>query len=241
MLFAGAVGSDFFGEVALRQLQRDGVDTHLVRTVEAPTGCATIMVSSAGENIIAVAPGANVRARSDQVSEEMLCAETILVAQAKVSLAETAALIRRVRARGGTALLNLAPAVPIDPGLLAQVDLLIANEREAATIGSDPTQVAGRLRRGLVITRGGAGALALLADGSRIQVPALAIEPVDTTGAGDTFVGVLAAALDAELRLEIALRRASTAAGLACLAHGAQSAMPDTHAIDTAMNQLRLG
>jgi ribokinase len=138
-------------------------------------------------------------------------------------------------------LLNLAPAAPIDPGVFPQIDFLIANEREAVAIGSDPTRLARHLRRGLVITRGGAGALTFLADGSCAQVPALPIEPVDTTGAGDTFVGVLAAALDAGLRLEVALRRASAAAGLACLAHGAQNAMPDAHAIELATDRLGPG
>jgi ribokinase len=241
VVLAGAIGSDLFGTVALSLLRRDGVDTHLVRTVEAPTGCAAIMVSSTGENMIAVAPGANMRVRSEQVPEESIEAELVLVTQAEVPLAETDALIRRVRARSGTILLNLAPAVPIDPGVFPQIDFLIANEREAAAIGSDPTRAARHFRGGLVITRGSAGALAFLADGSRVQVPPLPIEAVDTTGAGDTFVGVLAAALDAGLRLEVALRRASAAAGLACLAHGAQNAMPDAHAIEIATNRLGPG
>jgi len=90
------------------------------------------------------------------------------------------------------------------------------------------------------VTRGAAGALAILHDGMRIEVPALAIEPVDTTGAGDTFVGVLAAALDLGSTLETALRRASAAAGLACLARGAQTAMPDDAAIAAAVGRLNL-
>lgn len=96
-------------------------------------------------------------------------------------------------------------------------------------------------RQALVITRGGAGAIAFLADGSRLEVPAMRIEPVDTTGAGDTFVGVLAAALDAGSELEPALRRASAAAGLSCLAYGAQSGMPERAAIDAAIGELPSG
>ena len=95
---------------------------------------------------------------------------------------------------------------------------MVANEGEAAATGSDPARLARRPRQGLVVTRGAAGALAILRDGVRIEVPALAIEPVDTTGAGDTFVGVLAAALDLGSPLEAALHRASAAAGLAGLA-----------------------
>ena len=240
VVLAGAVGADSFAGIALDLLRGDGVDTRLVRVVEQPTGCAAIMVSSEGENTIAVAPGANASARSDQVPDELLGAGTTLVVQMEVPPCETALLIRRLRTRGGCSLLNLAPAVPIDIALLEEIDLAVANEGEAATTGSDPEQLARRLRQGLVVTRGAAGALALLRDGIRIEVPALAIKPVDTTGAGDTFVGVLAAALDLGSPVEAALHRASAAAGLACLARGAQTAMPDEAAIAAAVGRLSL-
>jgi ribokinase len=240
VVLAGAVGMDSFAGIALDLLRGEGVDTRLVRVVEQPTGCAAIIVSSEGENTIAVAPGANASARSDQVPDEFLSTGTTLVVQMEVPPSETAMLIRRLRTRGGYSLLNLAPALPIDIALLEEMDLVVANEGEAAATGSDPEQLARRLRQGLVVTRGAAGALAILRDGIRIEVPALAIEPVDTTGAGDTFVGVLAAALDLGSPLEAALHRASAAAGLACLARGAQTAMPDGAAIATAVGRLRL-
>ena len=205
VVMAGAVGADPFAGVALDLLRGDGVDTRLVRVVGGPTGCAAITVSSEGENTIAVAPGANASVRSDQVPDELLCASTTLVAQMEVPPSETAMLIRRLRTRGGYSLLNLAPALPIDIALLGEIDLVVANEGEAAATGSDPARLALRPRQGLVVTRGAAGALAILRDGVRIEVPALAIEPVDTTGAGDTFVGVLAAALDLGSPLEAAL------------------------------------
>jgi ribokinase len=240
VMLAGVVGADSFAGIALDLLRRDGVDTRLVQVVEQPTGCAAIMVSSTGENMIAVAPGANARARSDQVPDELLGARTTLIAQMEVPPSETALLIGRLRARGGRSLLNLAPALPIDLSLLEEIDLVVANEGEAAATGLDPSQLAHRLRQGLVVTRGAAGALAILRDGIRIEVPALPIEPVDTTGAGDTFVGVLAAALDLGSTLETALRRASAAAGLACLARGAQTAMPNGAAIAEAVGRLSL-
>ncbi|HEX3410550.1 MAG TPA: ribokinase [Stellaceae bacterium] len=239
VLLAGAVGRDGFAAIALASLRRDGVDTRLVRQIELPTGCASIMVSAAGENIIAVAPGANMGVRCDWVSEDLLDTNTTLVAQLEVPPGETQALIRRVRRRGGRCVLNLAPALPIDLALLPEIDLLVANESEAATMSSDPMGIARRLRQGLVVTRGAAGARVFLADGSRLDLPALAIDPVDTTGAGDTFVGVLAGSLDLGASLEGALRRASAAAGLACLAHGAQTAMPGSAAIEAVL--LKLG
>ncbi len=238
VVLAGAVGADAFADIALELLRREGVDTRLVQVVEQPTGCAAIMVSKEGENLIAVASGANMSVRSGQVADELLGPDVTLVAQMEVPSGETEALIRRMRAHHGRVLLNLAPAFPIDPALLGEIDLVIANESEATTLGSDPARLAMRLRQGFVITRGAAGSVALLRDGMRLEVPALPIEPLDTTGAGDTFVGVLAASLDLGSTLELALRRASAAAGLACLARGAQTAMPDSAMIAAAVSRL---
>jgi ribokinase len=238
VMLAGAVGEDAFADAALALLQRDGVDLGLLRRGAQPTGCAAIMVGAMGENLIAVASGANAAAAASDVPDDLLGRGTILLCQMEVPAEATADLIRRAAARGATTLLNLAPAAPIDPDLFGAIDFLVANAGEAATLGDDPAQVARRLRQALVVTRGAAGAMAFVAAGNRLNVPALAIEPVDTTGAGDTFVGVLAAGLDQGLALPAALRRASAAAGLACLAHGAQTAMPDAAAIDAAVARL---
>jgi ribokinase len=236
---AGAIGTDSFADIALDPLRREGVDASLVCTVGQPTGCASIMVSAEGENVIAVAPGANASVRADQVPDELLSPDTTLVAQMEVPPRETEKLIRRLRARSGRTLLNLAPALPVDPAFLNVIDLVVANEGEAATIGPEPAWLAQLPRQALVVTRGAEGAIAFLRDGRRIRVPALSIEAVDTTGAGDTFVGVLAAALDLGATLEKSMRRASAAAGLACLARGAQSAMPGAAAIGAAVARLK--
>ena len=238
VMLAGAIGDDAFAEVALALVRRDGVDLGLLRRVPQPTGCAAIMVGATGENLIAVASGANAAASSAAVPDDLLGRGMILLCQMEVPAEETAALIRRAAAVGATTMLNLAPAAPIDPGLFGVIDVLIANAGEAATLGDDPARVARRLRQALVVTHGAAGATAFVADGSRLEIPALAIEPIDTTGAGDTFVGVLAAGLDQGLALPAALRRASAAAGLACLARGAQTAMPDAAAINAAVARL---
>jgi ribokinase len=235
---AGAVGNDAFADLALETMRGSGVDLALVRRVERPTGVALIMVDARGENLIAVAPGANREAAAASVPDSALGPETILVCQMEVPAAESWALIRRARAAGARTVLNLAPAAPIDPALFAEIDVLVANAGEAAALGADPAALARRLRQALVVTRGGDGSTAFLADGSRIETPALAIDPVDTTGAGDTFVGVLAAGLNRRLALPQALRRASAAAGLACLGRGAQSAMPERAAIEAAAARL---
>jgi ribokinase len=238
VMMAGAVGDDAFGDAALEILRRDGVDLGLVRRVGRPTGCAAIMVGQAGENLIAVAPGANSDAIAAAVPDALLGPDTIVLCQNEVPMAESAALLRCARSCGARTALNLAPAGQIAPGLQADLDLLVVNETEAATLGADPAMLAAQLRQALIVTRGAVGSTAFFVDDGRLDVPALAIQPVDTTGAGDTFVGVLAAALDQNLKLDAALRRASAAAGLACLAPGAQVAMPERAAINAALTRL---
>ena len=235
VIMIGAVGRDTFAGAALSLLRRDGVDLSLVAASDRPTGCASIMVDPKGENLIAVASGANFDVVADQAPSQLLGPQTTLVLQREVSIAENAIVITRARERGPRIVMCLAPAGPIAPAQLEDIDIMIANEGEAAILGSDAAR---RLRQALVVTRGAAGAVAYLADGSQIAVPTLPIIAVDTTGAGDTFAGVLAAGLDQGLELADALRRASAAAALACLAVGAQPAMPDRAAIDTAVARL---
>lgn len=231
----GAVGRDAFTETALSLLRRDGVDLSLVAVCDRPTGCATITIDMCGENQIAVSSGANLAVAAAQLPDRLLAPDTILVLQREVRTEENAAVIRRARERGARTVLSLAPAGPIAPARLEDIDIIVANEGEAATLGGEAAR---RIRQALVVTRGAAGAIAYLADGSTVSVPTLAIEPVDTTGAGDTFAGVLATGLDQALPLETALVRASAAAALSCLAVGAQSAMPNRAAIDVAVARL---
>ena len=235
----GAVGGDDFAEVALSGLRDAGVDLALVRRTATPTGCALIMVSMAGENLIAVASGANREAAAADVPDALLAPGSTVVCQMEVPAVENWALLRRARTAGARTILNLAPAAPVPSDAIDDIDILVANRGEALALGADLAAVARRLRQAFVVTHGAAGSRAFLCDGGDIDVPALPIAAVDTTGAGDTFVGVLAAGLDQRLALTAALRRASAAAGLACRAHGAQSAMPDAAAIDAAVKRLR--
>lgn len=232
--FVGAVGRDRFADAALALLREGGVDlTHLAH-VDRPTGCATIAVASSGENLIAVAAGANLSARAADVPDRLLGPETTVLLQLEVPLPEVTRLVERAKARGSRIILNLAPAAPLDAETLRRIDVLIANEGEAAALPHDAARTAAAFGLTVVVTRGARGASAYRADGSTIDVAALAVDAVDTTGAGDTFAGVLAAALDRGLPLAPALRRASIAAGLACRARGAQPSMPHRAAIDEA-------
>ncbi|HTW54781.1 MAG TPA: ribokinase [Stellaceae bacterium] len=231
----GAVGRDGFAEAALSLLRRDRVDLDLVATSLRPTGCATITVDPKGENQIAVSSGANLDVVAAQMPDRLLGPGTVLVLQREIPIAENAALICRARERGARIVMSVAPAGPIAPAQSEDIDIIIANEGEASAggLGSQP-----RPRQALIVTHGALGVVAYLSKGGEIVAPALPIEPVDTTGAGDTFAGVLAAGLDEGLPFDLALRRASAAAALACLAIGAQSAMPDRAAIDAAVARL---
>ncbi|HTY66529.1 MAG TPA: ribokinase [Alphaproteobacteria bacterium] len=246
--FYGCIGRDEFGRMARDSLAAAGVDVTGLREGVRPTGCAAVCTDAAGRNLIAVASGANLDARSEQVPDAVLRPDTTLVLQMECPSVEVAALIGRAKARGCRIVLNLAPALPLDGFVLQAVDVLVLNEGEAAAVaaahGIEAPEAAGLARRltgafgcTSVITLGSLGALAARA-GEVWSVGALPIEPVDTTGAGDAFTGVVAAALDRGLPLPEALHRASVAGGLACLAAGAQPSLPAVAAIERRLANL---
>ncbi|SDD59735.1 PfkB family carbohydrate kinase [Belnapia rosea] len=227
--FAGAVGADAMAEVALSGLREAGIDLSRLATVTAPTGCAAVCVDPAGRNQIAVGSGANRLASAAQVEAAALTPATTLLLQMEVPAEENAALIGRARAAGGRVVLNLAPAAPLPAAALRALSLLIANEHEAAWLASQLGCGTGAkaLHRALgidvAVTLGEAGAEFAGAAGA-VRVPAFPVTPVDTTGAGDAWCGVFAAALDRGLPMAAAMRRASAAAAIACTRPGA--AMP---------------
>lgn len=248
---AGAVGDDAFGRALSETLQREGVATDLVAIAARPTGIAMITVDPAGENAISVAAGANRSVAADAVPDAALTPDTTLLMQMEVRPEENWALIARARTRGVRTVLNVAPAAPVPAEALEALDVLVVNQHEALAVACHlglPTagtveETARRLadRAGLtcVVTLGGEGAMAV-ADGALWRVAALPVDPVDTTGAGDTFTGVFAAGLDAGLDLGAALRRASVGAALACRGWGAQESMPRAAAIDAALDGVPL-
>ena len=249
----GRVGDDDWGRFAVAVLAEEGVDlSHVGRSAE-PTGCATICVDAAGENAIAVASGANLTARADQVPDAWLAPGTWVVLQMEVPAAENWALIARARAAGVRVLLNVAPAAPVPAEVLGQVDVLAVNAGEARMLGELvglKGRTPGDVVRGLaeahdllcVATLGAEGALAagaLGADAGAWAVGALPVAPVDTTGAGDAFVGCLAVALGGGAPVPEALRFAAAGAGLACLEAGAQSSFARRDAILARVPEIR--
>ncbi|NDV86171.1 ribokinase [Aurantimonas aggregata] len=244
----GAVGDDALGRAVTANLAREGIDVAAIQTVPGRTGCAFISIDAAGENAITVASGANGRFTAKALDDERLDARSVLVLQMETPLAENLAAAAKARARGARVVVNLAP-VPrqLDAAaleqLLALTDWLVVNETELAAAahlaglaaGSSAEQ-AGALaeRHGIVViaTLGAEGAVVADPVASLQRIAAHKVSVVDTTGAGDTFVGVLAAGLATGLAVPQAASRAVIAGSLACRKIGAQSAMPTGAEID---------
>ncbi|WP_428487993.1 ribokinase [Rhodopila sp.] len=232
VLMAGAIGTDALAAGALRLLRQAGVDLARVIEVHASTGCAAIVVDPAGENAIAVGSGANLLTRASQVEDAVLGPRATLVLQMEVAAPENAALIERASAAGARIVLNLAPAAALPEPILRLVDVLVVNQNEAAWLAAhlDCAASAAALHQRLggvaiVLTQGGAGADVASADETWHE-PARAIDAVDTTAAGDCFVGVLAHGLDRGETLRDAVGRAGTAAALCCTRRGSQGSLP---------------
>jgi ribokinase len=242
----GCVGRDGFADLALATLRDAGVGLSAVAAVDAPTGCAMICVDAQGRNQIAVASGANRRVRAARLDDAALGPETTLVLQLEIDHGETWAVIERARSRGARIVLNAAPAAKVPAAALRALDVLIMNEIEAGMLAGgasagDPLAVARNVAAAMgvvtIVTLGENGACAF-EPGEAWRIGALPVTALDTTPAGDAFVGVLAAALDAGTDLAGVLHRASVAGGLACTKPGAQPSLPDAAAIDAALGDL---
>lgn len=230
---AGAVGRDAFAPLALALLREAGADLTRVAETDLPTGLASVAVDREGRNQIVVASGANTLARAAQVEDALLGPGTTLLLQREVDPAESAKLALRARRLGCRVVLNTAPAGPFDPEALAALDVLVANEGEAAALGAETAAaLSARYGCAAIITRGEHGA-EIASDNGTVTLPAHRIIVADTTAAGDTFCGVLAAALGRGLDLRAAAARANAAAALACTRAGSQTAIPWTQDIDT--------
>ena len=234
---AGAVGRDALAAGALAVLREAGVDLSRVIEADAATGCAAISVDPQGHNAIAVGSGANLLALADQVEDSRLGPGNTLLLQMEVDRRQTQALIRRARTEDTRIILNLAPAAPLALDALSAVDILVVNESEAAWLGEylgcfpDAVGLRAALGVDVVRTLGEAGSELATLEGLTV-IAAHRIDAVDTTAAGDCFVGVLAAGLDRGLEMEKALRRATAAAGICCTRAGSQNSLPNAAETD---------
>ncbi|MFF9145290.1 ribokinase [Streptomyces sp. NPDC014861] len=237
----GAVGSDEFGYRLRDVLEHCSVDTDLLRTVEGASGTAHIVVDDEGGNAIVVVPGANATVTSLTHGDEALIdTADLLLLQLELPLSVVVAGAAHARARGVRTVLTPAPAQPLPPDLFDVTDLLVPNEHEAATLTgrSDPRAAALALLEAVpevVVTLGSAGCLYAARGRDPLTVPAPRVRAVDTTAAGDTFVGALAVALGEGRPVPDALAWAGTAAALSVRREGASTSMPYRTEIESAL------
>jgi ribokinase len=239
VLMVAKVGRDLFGEATIRNFESFGIDTTHVKIVEdAPTGVAPIFVEPSGQNRILVVKGANDKltpADVDAAAAELQRVDTIIL-QFEIPLATIYHTVRFARAHNIRCIVNPAPAVPASLSDLTGADYFIPNETEAEFITGLPVQtmeqatacaaaLLGKGFRRVVLTLGARGAL--FADSTEhVHVPPFAVTAVDTTGAGDAFIGSLAVFLAEGLPEKDAVARASLYAALSTTRVGTQKSLP---------------
>ena len=246
----GKLGTDSFADVLKSFLGNQGVNLdHVTNTKTANTGTALIVVADS-DNTIVVVPGANGLLDSDDIKMVDVKKGDVIVSQFEVPESTITEFFSRGKAKGATTILNPAPAKKFSQELLEAVDILVVNETELAFLsGCEQTakdenhfpavlETARELRahddQVVVVTLGADGVIAVLGE-REIRVPGRSVEAVDTTGAGDCFVGALAARLSTGATLEKALEHANLAASLAVQRMGAGPSMPTKEELDTAL------
>ena len=243
--FIARIGTDPHGEQQVRHLLEAGLGgAGLIRDAAEPAGVALILVDQAGENLIALAPGSNLRLTPEDVAAQAaaFAGARVLLAQLEVPLEAVEVGLALARARGLTTILNPAPARPLADEVLRQVDVLTPNESEAALLSGRPVTdpasaaTAGRALcargcRRVVVTLGARGAVWCEGDAVASIAP-FPVAAVDATAAGDAFAGALAAALGQGRPLDRALRFASAAGALAATRRGAQESLPSREEIE---------
>ena len=235
----GAVGTDAHGERALAALMAEGIDVSRVRRLANElTGIAIVAVGPRGENQIVVAPGANAALDLDDDDRSLIGSADCILTNHEIPVAATVDALRTAHIAGVTAILNPAPARALSSEVLALGPILTPNEHElVVAIGNEITgfaldELAARHRGPIIVTQGPAGAL--LVDGQRRErfegrIPG---GVVDTTGAGDTFCGVLAMWLAEGHTLDESIGAANGAGAMSVNAAGAREGMPTRAALE---------
>lgn len=225
------VGRDPAAEHLLEVARLADVDTtHIDRCESLPTGRALIMVDDEAENSIVVVPGAN-----DEVTAASTPAGRVVLAQLEVPAEAVVAAFGRARAEGALTMLNPAPAIDLPRELIGLTDIIVPNEHEVGLIGEIDALLSAGVQT-VIVTRGSRG-VSVTSNGSTRErdswtIPAIEVESIDTTGAGDAFCGCLAAGLARGLELPAAVRRAVAAGALATTVRGAVPSLPTSAQID---------
>lgn len=246
----GRVGKDDFGRTLIQNLEAEGINVaNITQDSNAASGIAMITVDESGQNSIVVASGANMRLKPEQVCQawENLDKVDFVVMPLEIPLNCIIEATRLGKASGAIILLNPAPAQELPDDLLQEIDILIPNETELEILSGLPVhdvasaKEAARflLQKGVstvIITLGEKGAL-LLEDELEIYIPSEKVDVVDTTAAGDSFIGALATALTKGWDLEKAVRYANCAGAAAVTKFGAQPSLPTPEEVEKLFSQ----
>ncbi|QCR42380.1 ribokinase [Curtobacterium sp. SGAir0471] len=223
----GAVGDDGNGTLLRESVASAHVDTtHVAVRRGVATGTAVITVDAAGENTIVISGGANATLTPEDLPDSAFDGAGVLGLCLEVSIDVVLAAARAGRAAGATVLTNLSPFGAVPQELLDLTDVLLVNEHEAAGLGDH-----GVARS--IVTRGGAGCTVHDGDADPVDVDAVRVEPVDTTGCGDAFMGAVALRLDAGDSLLEAARFAVVVGAYAATKPGAQASYPTTAELES--------
>lgn len=230
------VGDDAYGGTTIENFAAEGIDTTYVRRVPGSSGVAPIWVDGAGMNRIIIVPGANLALAPALAAEAVEALRpAVVVGQFEVPQVATEAGFAAARALGATTILNPAPGAPIDPDLLAVTDWLVPNESEFVQVGGERLdggvgedaaigRLGDRLGVALAVTLGERGvALRPRGGGAVERIPAPPVTAVDTTGAGDAFVGAFAVGLASGRSAAAAARLACAFAADSVTRHGTQT------------------
>jgi ribokinase len=233
-LIAG-LGADIFGENTQAHLEAEGIDTSGIFYGEQPSGVAHIWVDSKGENRIVIIPGANLELNTEFIENAVLKISnlSIVVAQCELPQEFAIAAFKSAKIQNSITILNPAPAVKLSPELIELSDWIIPNQIEFHSLASKipGSNLVEQLKnlypdKNLLVTLGSEGAILRTKNGEIIKATAPKTEVIDTTGAGDGFVGAFAAALNAGEELQIALEFAIKFASKSVGKKGAQSSYP---------------
>jgi ribokinase len=238
--FIGKLGEDVFGGSILDNFMKVGINTDYVERSKTPTGVAHIWVDGKGENRIIIIPGANHEIEIEKAVDAVNSIKdlSIVVAQCEIKQEVTLNAFRAAKARGCTTILNPAPYQEISPELLELCDWIIPNETEFRELsGQMPSsdEILKRFRPGKnsIVTLGSQGAVSISADGQLTKVSAPKVTAVDTTGAGDAFVGAFAYSLASGSDPVSAMTLGIKVASFSVTRKGAQSSYPDQAEIAT--------
>ena len=238
--FIGKLGDDVFGKAIAENFVKVGINSQFVETSTTPNGVAHIWVDGKGENRIIIIPGANHEIETAKAVEAINSIQNleIVVAQCEIKQEVTLAAFRAAKARGCTTILNPAPYQEISAELLDLCDWIIPNETEFRELhgslpASDEILKTFRPGKNSIVTLGSKGAVFVSADGQIHHAPAAQVTAVDTTGAGDAFVGSFAFALASGQDPVMAMKFGIKIASLTVTRKGAQSSYPDQTEIAT--------